>query len=230
MVDFQKKTVKKMVLIVDDEQSILTIFSLIFESNADEIGIVIKSSMFEAIEEYKKQKFDAVILDHNLHDSLGLDFIEETDAKNVFYFSGKQIHPESVWPYKENIISVFQKPDAIKIYQAVLGHIGLEYKPYKSKVKFATTSEKESSEKSFKSTRQYRRDFKESFGEGHSEYVNGDNGAKINLAKKLLRELMSVDMVGIKIGHRYRKNFERFFVKKMGITPAQYRKQFMYDE
>jgi len=217
---------KKRLLIVDDEPTILSLFSLMFDSNKDKLEVVTSDSIASAINEYRKQKFDLVILDHNLPRATGITFIKETNANNIFYFSGNAIHPESVWPYKDNIIDIFQKPDTAEIYKSVIEFLGLEYKLYKSKIKLATTTEKERSDDSFKSSRQYRRDFKKQFGTNENEYIKGEDGLKIKIAKKLLKEQMAVLAVSIILKYKHRRNFQAFFKNKTRITPAEYRKQF----
>jgi len=220
-----KKRLKKL-LIIDDDSTILASFSLMFQSNKNDIDVITADSVSAALIEYNRYEFDVIILDHHLPRASGTTFIQKTNAKNVFYFSGGYIHPETVWPYKENIVSIFQKPDCVAIYKSVLEHLGLEYKPYKSKLSLITKTEEERSADSFKSRRQYRRDFKKQFGMNQNEYINGEDGVKIGWAKKLLREKMSVLIVANTLCYKYRQNFERFFKSKTGMTPGEYRKEY----
>jgi len=152
--NFRVVKAKKRILIVDDDSTILATFALMFQSNKNDLEYVLADSVSTALEEYNKQKFDVIILDHNLPRAAGTTFIKKTNAPNVFYFSGGNIHPETVWPYKDNIISIFQKPDGGAVYKAVIEHIGIEYKPYKSKIKLATTTEEERCRDSCKTRRQ----------------------------------------------------------------------------
>lgn len=222
--DIRKKL--KRLLIIDDDSAVLSTFSFMFDSNKDELEVVLVDSLKAAIDEYNKQKFDVIILDHHLPKGSGIIFIRQTNAKNVFYFSGGIIAPGSVWPFKDNIINIFQKPFADKIYKAVLEHLDLKCKPYK----IATTTEKERSQSSFKGDRQYQRDFKRMFGKNQQEYIKGENGAKINLAKTLLREGMTILAVSNVLKYPYRRNFQAFFKLKTGITPGEYRKAHINEE
>lgn len=216
----------KKILIVDDESSVLTMLDFLFQSHKDQIESVLANNYAEAIEKYKSDSYDAVILDHNLHGRSGLDFIEETNADNVFYFSGGMIHPESVWPFKNNILNVFQKPEADILYQSVVKFLGIEYKPFQSKEEFAVTTQKEKSLMSSKCTSEFKKHFKKFMGKSHNAYVNGDDGVKINLSKKLLKEGYTVQMVSNRLRYSSRNNFDRFFKQKTGMTASAYRKKY----
>jgi YesN/AraC family two-component response regulator len=214
---------KKEVLIIDDESSVLISFELLFDSYREFINIRTCSNINTALEYYRSMKFDAIIIDHNLQGKLGLEFIERSQANNVFYFSGKSIHPESIWPYKENIVDVFQKPRTDKIHKRVLSHLGVDFKPYLGKERTLNTSITDFASLSFKSPKSSQREFKSFYGVNSKDYKKEH---KIKLAKKLLREQYPISIVSQRCGFSYRRNFQRFFKELTSETPAEYKKRY----
>ena len=91
----------KKILILDDEKSLRLILRNIIERTGEYV-IFESESLQEAISLCKKNKFDAIFLDHNVRDGIGWQIAEEIRKNPKPYGSPKIIGTSGSVPYSKN--------------------------------------------------------------------------------------------------------------------------------
>lgn len=110
-------------LFIDDNEDILEVFTEMIECYGDDIEIVSKSRVDQAVELLKNEKFDIVLTDYNLSkdDIRGSDFVkwlyDNNLARKIGVLSGESVKLDL--EEKENLkVQVFSKP-VIDFYEFV---------------------------------------------------------------------------------------------------------------
>ena len=70
----------QVILVVDDEEDILTSLQSLFELSLDDVKVVTADSGIEALKVLDKQKVDVIITDYKMPGLNGLDFLRKADA------------------------------------------------------------------------------------------------------------------------------------------------------
>jgi DNA-binding NtrC family response regulator len=120
--EFNMSEAKKTILIIDDDKSILRVFARVFEKKG--YAVVAVDTGKKALEQIRRNRFDAALIDVRLPDMDGTDLLPEIEASSPktvkLVFTGSPDVESCLAEARKSIDAFFMKPVKPEVLLSIL--------------------------------------------------------------------------------------------------------------